>query len=258
MSGESSSRASLSLPGRQEEMVQAIQQTGVPVVLLLMNGRPLALPWEADNVPAILETWFLGTRHGAAAANVLFGDFNPSGKLVTTFPRSVGQVPLYYAHMNTGRPGGQKDEFTSRYIDFPNTPLYPFGFGLSYCAYDYGNLRISAPVLGFSQSLTVTANVRNKGDRAGVEIVQLYIRDWAASVTQPVRKLVDFQRVSLNPGESKTVQFVLPAAKLGFYDNNGKFLMEPGKFTLWVGKDSSDETLTQTFNLSKNPYPKED
>jgi beta-glucosidase len=252
MSGESMSRSSLSLPGRQEEMVKAIQQAGVPVVLVLMNGRPLTIPWEAENVPAILETWFLGNQQGPAVANALFGDFNPSGKLVATFPRSVGQIPIYYAHMNTGRPGSQKEQYTSRYIDGPNSPQYPFGFGLSYTTYEYSNLQLSSDTVDANGNLTVTADVQNKGDRPGVEIVQLYIQDITASVTQPVRKLKDFQRVPLNAGEKKSVTFILPASKLGFFTNEGKYILEAGKFNLWVGKDSTDTTLKASFQLTSS------
>ncbi len=252
MSGESMSRTSLSLPGRQLEMVKAIQQTGVPVVLVLMNGRPLTIPWEAENLPAIVETWFLGNQQGPAVANVLFGDFNPSGKLVVTFPRSVGQIPIYYAHMSTGRPGIQEKQYTSRYLDSPNTPQYPFGFGLSYTTFEYSKLKLSADSLDFSGSLTVTAELQNKGSRPGVEIVQLYIQDIAASVTQPVRRLKNFQRVALNAGETKTVTFVLPASQLGFFNSEGKYVMEAGKFNLWVSRDSSDASLMASFQLTQS------
>lgn len=250
MSGESNSRSNIGLPGRQEEMVKAIQQAGVPVVVVLMNGRPLTIPWIAENVPAVLETWFLGNQQGPAVANVLFGDFNPSGKLVATFPRSVGQIPIYYSHMSTGRAGGQKEKYTSRYIDGPNSPQYPFGFGLSYNDYVYSNLQLSSTSVDTQGNLTVTADIQNKGDRPGVEIVQLYIQDIAASVTQPVRKLKDFQRVSLNAGEKKSVTFILPASKLGFYNSEGKYIVEPGKFNLWVSKDSADATLQASFQLT--------
>jgi len=250
MSGEASARTSLNLPGRQEEMLKAIKATGVPVVLVLMNGRPLTIPWEVDNIPAIVETWFLGTQHGAAVANVLFGDTNPSGKLVVTFPRNVGQVPIYYAQKNTGRPNIGKMKWESKYIDSVNSPQFPFGFGLSYTQYVYSNLTLDSKSVNPAGKITVTVDVKNTGSVAGAEIVQLYIHDFYASVTQPVKKLMDFKRVELKPGESQTVEFTLPASKLGFYNEQGKYVIEPGKFNVWVGKDSSDETLKDSFTLA--------
>jgi beta-glucosidase len=249
MSGEASARTSLDLPGRQEEMIKAIQTTGVPVVLVLMNGRPLTIPWEAEHVPAILESWFLGTQQGNAVADVLFGDTNPSGKLVVTFPRVLGQVPIYYAQMNTGRPNLGKSKWESKYIDCPNTPLFPFGFGLSYTQFDYSNLALDSKTVKSSGEIKVTADVKNSGSVAGTEIVQLYIQDITASITQPIRKLMDFQRVELKPGETKTVTFTLPGSKLGFYNEQGKYVIEPGKFNIWVSKDSSDSTLAGNFDL---------
>ena len=249
MSGEAESRTSLSIPGRQEEMIQAIEKTGVPVVLVLMNGRPLTIPWEADHVPAIVESWFLGHEQGAAVADILFGDANPSGKLVVTFPRNLGQVPIYYAHKNTGRPAKDGDKWTSKYIDSPNTPQFPFGFGLSYTEYAYSNLTLSAKNLTSIGQLKVTADVKNTGTMDGVEIVQLYIQDTYADITQPVKKLMDFKRVALKAGESQTVEFTLPASKLGYYDEKGKYVLQPGHFNLWVGKDSTDETLASSFDL---------
>ncbi|HUO56833.1 MAG TPA: beta-glucosidase BglX [bacterium] len=252
MSGEAAARTSLDLPGRQEEMLKAIQATGVPVVLVLMNGRPLTIPWEAGNIPAIVESWFLGTQHGAALASVLFGDTNPSGKLVVTFPRNLGQVPIYYAQKNTGRPAADnpKDKWRSKYIDSPNTPLYPFGYGLSYTQFDYSNLVLSSKTLDDRGEIKVKADIKNSGKVEGTEIVQLYIRDLAASITQPVRKLVDFKRITLKAGESQTVEFNLPASKLAFYNEVGKEVLEPGHFFLWVSKDSADETLKGEFDLT--------
>ncbi len=256
MSGEAASRTTLDLPGRQEEMIKAIKASGVPVVLLLMNGRPLTIPWEAENIPAIVETWYLGTQHGTAVANVLFGDTNPSGKLVVTFPRSLGQVPIYYGQMHTGRPVDEakpNEKWHSRYIDSPNSPQFPFGFGLSFTSYSYSNLRLSSRTLNSKGQIKVTADVKNTGAMDGFEIVQLYIQDIAASITQPVRKLVDFKRVTLRAGESQMVEFNLPASKLGFYNGIGKYVIEPGKFNVWVGKDSSDETLKDSFDLINAP-----
>ena len=191
----------------------------------------------------------MGTQQGKAVASVLFGDTNPSGKLVVTFPRNLGQVPIYYAQMNTGRPDVGKEKWESKYIDCPNTPQFPFGFGLSYTQYEYNNLALDSKTLKPSGVLKVTAQVKNSGAAAGTEIVQLYIRDLVASVTQPVRKLVDFQRVDLAPGETKTVEFTLPASKLGFYNEQGKYLMEPGPFKIWVARDSSDSALEDNFEL---------
>ncbi|HTC21831.1 MAG TPA: beta-glucosidase BglX [bacterium] len=251
MSGEAAARTSLDLPGRQEQMLKALQATGVPVVLVLMNGRPLTIPWEAEHLPAIVESWFLGTQQGNALANVLFGDTNPSGKLVVTFPRNLGQVPIYYAQKNTGRPDIGKEKWESKYIDSPNSPLFPFGFGLSYTQFDYSNLALSDKTLGPSGELKVTAMVKNTGAVKGTEIVQLYIQDIAAAITQPVRKLMDFKRLTLDPGETQLVEFDLPASKLGYYNELGKYVVEPGKFNVWVAKDSSDSTLTDSFELTE-------
>ena len=257
MSGEAASRTSISLPGRQEEMLKAIQATGVPVVLVLMNGRPLALPWEAGNVPAIVESWFLGTVHGTALANVLFGDYNPSGKLVVTFPRNLGQVPIYYAQKNTGRPPVKPDDkWCSKYIDSPNSPQFPFGFGLSYTQYVYSNLVLNAKTVSFAGQIKVTTDVKNIGSVDGAEIVQLYIQDLAADITQPVKKLMDFKRVSLKAGETQTVEFTLPTSKLGYYNEQGKYVLQSGHFNLWVAKDSSDETLKESFEFVSLASPK--
>jgi beta-glucosidase len=251
MSGEAESRTSLDLPGRQEEMIEAIQKTGVPVVLVLMNGRPLTIPWAADHLPAIVESWFLGVEQGAAVANILFGDTVPCGKLAVTFPRNLGQVPIYYAHRNTGRPykGDPNNKWCSKYIDSPNTPQFPFGYGLSYTTFDYSNLVLSSGTLGLKGTLKITADVKNSGTRPGVEIIQLYIQDKTASITQPVKRLVDFKRVELKPGETQTVEFDLPASKLGFSNAAGKTVVEPGSFGLWVARDSADETLAGSFSL---------
>ena len=250
MSGEAAARTSLDLPGRQEEMIKSLQATGVPVVLVLMNGRPLTIPWEAEHLPAIVESWFLGTQQGAAVADILFGDVNPSGKLVVTFPRNVGQVPIYYAQKNTGRPNIGKEKWESRYIDCPNSPQYPFGFGLSYAQFDYHNLALSAKSMNLKGEIKVTAMVQNTSKVKGTEIVQFYIQDTAASITQPLRKLMDFRRITLDPGETQLVDFTLSAQKLGFFNEQGKYLVEPGKFNVWVAKDSADETLKDSFELT--------
>ena len=250
MSGEASSRAFLNLPGRQEEMVKAIQATGVPVVLVLMNGRPLTIPWEAENLPAIVESWFLGTRHGEAVADVLFGDFNPTGRLAVSFPRSVGQIPVYYAHMNTGRPMDEKVHYTSKYQDSPNSPQYHFGFGLSYTSFKYADLQLDKEVLGAKDDhLQVTAAITNKGKRTGTEVVQLYIRQLTGSLTQPVRRLVDFKKVTLSPGETRKVEFKIEPSQLAFLDDKGISHIEEGAFYLWVAKDAEDETLKGEFKV---------
>src|SRR5213594_2164445 len=237
MSGEAASRANSDLPGVQQQLLEAVNATGTPVVLVLMNGRPLTIPWAAEHVPAILESWFLGIETGPALAAVLFGDVSPSGKLPATFPRSVGQIPLYYNHKNTGRPTGP-DKYTSKYTDLPVTPLFPFGHGLSYTTFGYSDLRLSAPRIAPAGTLRVSVTVTNTGAREGAEVVQLYVHDEVASVTRPVRTLAGFRRVSLKPGEARTVDFQLTSKELGLYNQNMKFVVEPGKFRAFVGGSS--------------------
>jgi len=239
MSGEAASRSSLGLPGVQQQLLEAVQATGTPVVLVLMNGRPLAVQWAADHVPAIVEAWFLGVETGHALADVLFGDVSPSGKLPVTFPRAVGQVPIYYNHKNTGRPPSDQ-KYTSKYTDLPSSPLFPFGFGLSYTTFSYRDMRLSAPSITPGDTLKVAVTVSNSGEREGGEVVQLYVRDEVASVTRPVRALAALRRVSLRPGEASTVEFLLTAKQLGFYDRDMKFVVEPGKFRVFVGGSSVD------------------
>jgi beta-glucosidase len=240
MSGEAASRSSLDLPGRQLDLVKAIRATGKPVVVVLMNGRPLSINWIVENIPSILETWFAGTQAGNAIADVLFGDVNPGGKLPVTFPRSVGQVPLYYNHKNTGRPPDANNKYTSKYLDLPWTPLFPFGYGLSYTSFKFTNLQLSASRIKPDGSLTVTADLENVGQRVGDEVVQFYIRDVAASVTRPVKELKGFQRITLRPGEKKRIEFTLGPEQLGFYDRSMKFVVEPGEFKIMVGSSSED------------------
>ena len=240
MSGEAESRSNIGLPGSQEDLVRALQGTGKPVVVVLMNGRPLALQWIAENVPSIVETWFLGVETGNAIADVLFGDYNPSGKLTTSFPRATGQVPIYYNHKNTGRPAVDSVKWTSKYLDLNNSPLYPFGYGLSYTTFSYSQLALSAQTLKPAESLLINVTVKNSGNRSGEEIVQLYAKDDAASVTRPVRELKGFQKISLAPGESKRVQFILTPENLKFYDRDMKWTVEPGRFSLYVGPNSSE------------------
>lgn len=218
MSGEASNRASLDLPGEQEALARAIHATGKPLIVVLMNGRPLSINWLAENVPAILETWFLGVQTGPAAADVLFGDVNPGGKLPVTFPRSAGQIPIYYNHKNTGRPPKAGEHYTSQYLDLPFTPLYPFGYGLSYTTFEYRGLRLSASEIEPKDTLTLEIMVANTGNRSGDEVVQLYIQDEVASVTRPVKQLCGFRRIHLQPRETRTVVFRLAFEDLAFYD----------------------------------------
>jgi len=247
MSGEASSRASLDLPGQQEQLLESLAATGKPVVLVVMSGRPLAIAWAAEHVPAIVEAWFLGSESGHALADVLFGDVNPSGKLPVTVPRTTGQVPIYYAHLPTGRPADPEDKYTSKYLDVPIGPLYPFGFGLSYTRFSYSNLNVS-------ESLQVSADIRNDGDRAGEEIVQLYVAEPAASVSRPVKELKAFQRVSLKPGESRRVEFTITRRDLRFW-SNGRWVVEPGEFRVWIAPDSASGPEGR-FVVKQRPHPK--
>lgn len=247
MSGEAASRASLDLPGKQEDMLKALSRTKKPVILVLMNGRPLSISWAAENVSAILETWHLGVECGNAVADVLFGDYNPGGKLPVTFPRSVGQVPIYYNHKNTGRPPAQI-KYTSKYLDIPSTPLYPFGYGLSYTSFDYSSLKISNEKIGTFGSLTISVDIRNSGSRFGEEVVELYIRDLVSSITRPVKELAGFKRLSLAPGETKTVNFTLGPEHLGFWNEHLEYVVEPGIFKVWVGPNSV-EGLEGSFEV---------
>jgi beta-glucosidase len=239
MSGEAHSRSSLGLPGVQLDLLKAVHATGKPTILVLMNGRPLTIPWEAENIPAIVEAWHLGCECGNAVADILLGDFNPSGKLVMTFPRTVGQVPIYYNHKNTGRPPTE-ERYTSKYIDVPWEPLYPFGHGLSYTHFKYANLKVSPERTGAYGWVRVSAEVRNVGKRGGYEVAQLYIRDLVGSLTRPVKQLRGFERIYLEPGDSKRVTFELSHDLLGFYNNHGEYIVEPGKFKVWIGPSSAE------------------
>jgi beta-glucosidase len=238
MSGEAHSRSNIDLPGRQTELVQLVDRCKKPYVVTLFNGRPLTLGWIADHSPAILETWFGGSEAGDAIADVLSGDVNPSGKLPITFPRNVGQIPLYYAHKNTGRPTYLRPTYVSNYMDVSNDPQYPFGFGLSYTTFHISQPAVSQKTIAPDGTVMVKAMVENTGVRAGDEVVQLYVRDKVSSVTRPVRELKGFQRVSLNPGEKKEVQFSLGPKELGFYDREMKWVVEPGVFDVFVGNSS--------------------
>jgi beta-glucosidase len=251
-SGECSSRTNLEIPLTQKELLQALLKLGKPVILVLFNGRPLVLNQEVATVPAILDVWFAGSEAGYAIADVLFGDENPSGKLTTTFPRSVGQVPIYYNHKNTGRPLGNNEgkfeKFKSNYIDERNEPLFPFGFGLSYTNFEYSNLKLSSVKINLKNTLKVTIDIANTGSFDGKEIVQLYIRDLFASVTRPVKELKGFQKINLKKGEKQTVTFEISAEDLKFYNAALQFVAEPGKFEVFVGSNSDTNTKA-TFEL---------
>jgi beta-glucosidase len=239
MSGEASNRSSLDLPGVQQHLAERVQAIGKPVVVLLMNGRPLSTPWLEAHVPAIVEAWYLGVQTGPAVADVLFGDYNPGGKLPISVPRTVGQVPIYYNHKPTGRPPDPADHFTSKYLDVPWTPLYPFGYGLSYTTFAYDELRLSAARIHRSDSVGVSVRVTNTGSRGGDEVVQLYLRDEVASLTRPVRALRGFQRITLAPGEARTVTFTLRSDDFAFPGPDLRPVVEPGFFTVGVGGNSA-------------------
>jgi beta-glucosidase len=248
--GEGRSRTDLGLPGLQQELLEEVFKVNKKIVLVLNNGRPLALPWAADTIPAIVEAWQLGTQSGNALAQVLYGDYNPSGKLPMTFPRNVGQVPIYYNYKNTGRPTMNEPEsvFWSHYSDSSNKPLYPFGFGLSYSKFEYSNLKLSAGTLTKAGTLDVTVTVKNSGLVKGKEVVQLYIRDLVGSTTRPVKELKGFEMIELAPKEEKTVHFTIDEKMLQFYTANGKWEAESGDFKVFVGGNSAD-TLESNFKL---------
>lgn len=251
MSGESSSRSNIEIPEVQKDLLKALLKTGKPVVLILFTGRPLAIKWENDNVPAILNVWFGGSEAGYAIADVLFGDVNPSGKLSTTFPQNVGQVPLFYAHKNTGRPlGTWFEKFRSNYLDVSNDPVYPFGYGLGYSTFSYSDIKLSAASVKGNQPLTASVTVTNNGKYDGKEVVQLYIRDVVGSVTRPVKELKGFQKIDLKAGETKTVTFKITPEELKFYNYDLKYDWEAGEFEIMIGSNSRD-VKTGKVNWSK-------
>jgi beta-glucosidase len=237
MSGEASSRSVLDLPGRQMDLVRAVRAAGRPTVVVLVNGRPLTIGWIAENVPAVLEAWQGGTEAGHATADVLFGAVNPGGKLPITFPRSVGQIPIYYARKNTGRPPSA-EKWTSKYLDVPVTPLFPFGHGLSYTTFELSGLKLGAERIAAGGTVRVQVTVKNTGERAGDEVVQLYVSDLAASVTRPVKQLRAFERVSVPPGGIRTVSFTLGPGDLGLLDAGLKWVVEPGEFRVTAATSS--------------------
>lgn len=251
MSGESSSRTNLNLPDVQHTLLEALLKTGKPVVLVLFTGRPLVLNWEQEHVPAILNVWFGGSEAGPAIGDVLFGAVNPGGKLTMTFPKSVGQIPLYYAHKNTGRPlkeGKWFEKFRSNYLDVDNDALYPFGYGLSYTTFRFSDITLNRSSIGMDNELVASVTVTNTGDRAGSEVVQLYIRDLVGSVTRPVKELKGFEKIYLQPNESRTVRFTIAPEMLTFYNADLKFVAEPGDFDVMIGPDSRN-VKTARFTL---------
>ncbi|RZS99472.1 beta-glucosidase BglX [Aquimarina brevivitae] len=251
-SGEARSRANLGLPGVQQQLLEEVYKVNKNIVLVLNNGRPLTITWADEHIPAIVEAWHLGSQSGNAIAQVLYGDYNPSGKLPMSFPRSVGQSPLYYNYKNTGRPSSDGPDivFWSHYSDEKNTPLYAFGYGLSYTTFQYDDVNVKMISANAKEPIVeVSVNLTNTGTMAGKEVVQLYIRDHFASITRPVKELKGFEMVSLAPGEQKTIRFKLTTEQLGFYDNTGNYMIEPGMFSVFVG-GSSDTTKEANFELN--------
>lgn len=250
-SGEAASRTNIQLPGAQQGLLKELVALGKPVGVVLMNGRPLDLSWEDKNVDAILEAWYLGTMAGYSIADVISGDYNPSARLTLSFPRSVGQMPLYYNHKNTGRPidpASPKIDYRSFYLDEENTPLYPFGYGLSYTTFKIGNLRLDKNVLDKNGKIQVSADVTNTGNRDGEQVVQLYIRDMVASITRPVKELKGFEKVALKKGETKTVSFTITPGTISFYNLQMRYLPEPGDFKIWVAANAADNENEGMFS----------
>jgi beta-glucosidase len=272
LSGEARSRAELGLPGAQAELVRAVAATGTPTVLVVMAGRPLTIGAECEAADAVLYAWHPGTMGGSAIADVLLGAAAPSGKLPVTIPKSVGQAPLYYGHSNTGRPSPhsfqpltgshqadlpEEFKFRSHYLDSDPFPLFPFGYGLTYTTFTYDDVELSVPTLRPGQTLGVRARVTNTGKRAGTEVVQLYVRDLVASIVRPVKELKAFRRLRLRPGESKVVEFALDSSQLAYLDADGTPVLEPGRFMLGVGGDSTAE-LNEAFELIADGQPSSD
>jgi beta-glucosidase len=251
MTGEAKSRSNIHLPGVQEELIQAIYATGKPVIVIINAGRPLIFNWTADHVPAILYTWWLGSEAGNAIADVLFGDYNPSAKLPMSFPRTEGQIPIYYNHFNTGRPAKNDNDrfYRSAYIDLSIYPKFEFGYGLSYTNFEYADLEINKQKLQLNDTITVRFKITNTGKFAGEEVVQLYLRDKIASVVRPVKELKGFQKIYLMPGESKTISFNIDKEKLSFYNQQMQWVAEPGEFEVMIGASSEKIKLKSKFEL---------
>ncbi|TKC06811.1 glycosyl hydrolase [Pedobacter polaris] len=252
MSGEAKSKANIQIPGVQEDLIKAIQATGKPVVVLIMAGRPLVFNWTADNVNAIMYTWWLGSEAGNAIANVLYGDYNPAGKLPMTFPRDEGQIPIYYNYLSTGRPSqNDKDtRYRSAYLDIQNSPKYTFGYGLSYTTFDYSNLKLSKTAMAMNDKINISFTLKNTGKFDGEEVVQVYLQDMFASVVRPVKELKDFQKVMLKAGESKAINFVIDKEKLSFFNQKLQWAAEPGDFKLMIGTASDNIKLESNFALT--------
>ena len=240
MSGEAASVSNINLPDNQEALLKALKKTGKPIILVLINGRPLTLSWEDENIDAILEAWYPGTMGGPAIADILFGNANPSAKITMSFPRNVGQIPVYYNHKTTGRPFDEKQKYTSKYLDVANTPLYPFGYGLSYTTFNYSDIKLSDTLLKGNKTLTASVILTNTGTRNGKEVAQLYIKDVVGSITRPVKELKGFQNVDLKAGESKTISFKINPDDLKFYNSDLKYDWEPGRFIIMIGSNSRD------------------
>lgn len=251
MSGEAKSRSSITIPGVQEELIKELQKTGKPIVILINAGRPLVFNWTADNMPTIVYTWWLGSEAGNAIADVLFGDYNPSGKLPMSFPRTEGQIPIYYNHYNTGRPAKDDNDktYVSSYIDLQNSPKFPFGYGLSYTSFTYSDLKLSKNKINRNEEITVSLKITNSGKMAGEEVVQLYLRDRFASIVRPVKELKGFNKIALQAGETKEVKFVINNETISFYNNNIELISEAGEFDVMIGSSSEDIRLKSEFEL---------
>ena len=253
MTGEAKSRSNINIPGVQEDLLKELLATGKSVVVLINAGRPLVFNYTADNAPAILYTWWLGSEAGNAIADVLFGDYNPSAKLPISFPRSVGQIPIYYSHFNTGRPATSDDNhnYNSSYNDLSIFPKYAFGFGLSYTTFQYSNLQLSKKKMKSNEKIEASVTITNTGKYNGEEIVQLYLRDKVGSIVRPVKELKDFRKIQLNAGESKTIKFIVDKEKLSFYNQKLQWIAELGDFDLMIGASSEDIKLKDSFELLK-------
>jgi beta-glucosidase len=254
ISGESKSRSNINLPGVQDELIKAIYQTGKPIVILLNTGRPLVFDWTADHVPAILCTWLLGSEAGNAIADVLYGNYNPSGKLPMTFPRSVGQIPIYYNILPTGHPAPDVEayqRYTVGYLDLQKSPKFPFGFGLSYTTFGYSDLKMSSSKMKDNENIDISFILTNNGKYAGEEVTQLYLRDKVASVSRPIKELKGFQKIMLQVGESKTIHFTINKEKLSFFNNKLEWVAEPGEFDIMIGSSSNDIRIKGMIELSK-------
>jgi len=251
MTGEAKSRSDISIPGVQEDLVRELLATGKPLVVLINTGRPLVFNYIADNAPAILYTWWLGSEAGNAIADVLFGDYNPSAKLTMTFPRSVGQIPIYYSHFNTGRPANNDNNhiYNSSYTDLSIYPKYEFGYGLSYTTFQYSNLQLDKKKMTANQQIDAAVTITNTGKYAAEEVVQLYLRDRVGSIVRPVKELKDFKKIKLAVGESKTIHFMIDKEKLSFYNQQLQWGAEPGEFDIMIGASSEDIRVKDNFEL---------